>query len=75
MNKYQAGGPEYHYPEAGDEAAIPGAKVSLLTIGGIHTTGPWQDNGHYLGWLPLPKRNRVKEDLIQEQRRRAKCGE
>lgn len=66
--KYQAGGASYHYPEAGDPRPIPGAKVQLLTIGGIHTTGPWQDNGFYLGWLELPKRDMVKEDQIKEMR-------
>lgn len=63
MQSYQAGGAEYLYPGAGDEAPLPGAKVQLLTIGGVHTNGPWSDKGFYLGWLPLPKRNSAKEEL------------
>lgn len=62
---YQAGteGGEYLYPRAGDPEPRKGAKVQLLTKGGVHTTGPWDTNGFYIGWLPLPKRNREKERL------------
>ena len=65
--KYQAGteGGEYLYPRAGDPKPLKGAKVQLLTVGGVHTTGPWDDNGFYIGWLPLPKRNKRKEQEIQ----------
>lgn len=65
MTDYQAGveGGEYLYPRAGDPEPRKGAKVQLLTIGGIHTTGPW-DAENNVGWLPLPKRNRQKEDVI-----------
>lgn len=66
--KYQAGMAEYLYPDAGDPKPRAGAKVQLLTIGGVHTTGPWIENGFYVAWLPLPKRNRTKEALIEEQR-------
>jgi len=66
--KYQAGMAEYFYPAAGDPRPSAGAKVQLLTIGGIHTTGPWSDNGFYVAWLPLPKRNKRKEALIAEQK-------
>lgn len=62
--KYEASGPEYFYPGAGDPKPPGGAKVQLLTIGGVHITGPWSDGGFYLGWLPLPKRNRQKEAVI-----------
>lgn len=66
MTDYQAGpeGGEYLYPRFGDPAPRVGARVQLLTLGGIHVTGPWRDDGSCLGWLPLPKRNRRKEDLI-----------
>lgn len=64
-NSYQAGGTEYLYPGAGDPLPIPGAKVQLLTKGHVHTTGPWADNGDYIGWLPLPKRNKEKENAIK----------
>lgn len=65
--KYQAGpeAGEYFYPLAGDAKPEPYAKVQLLTKGGVHTTGPWMDNGFYIGWLPLPKRNKHKEQEIQ----------
>ena len=58
--EYLAGGCEYLYPAAGDEAPTPGAKVQLLTIGGIHTSGAW-DPTFCVGWYPLPKRNPEKE--------------
>jgi len=64
MTKDQAGGEEYKYPRAGDEAPRVGAKVQLLTLGGVHVSGPWLDDGSYLGWLPLPRRNQEKEDTI-----------
>lgn len=65
--KYQAGlqGGEYLYPDAGDPSPEDGAKVQLLTKGGVHTNGIWNDSGDYLGWLPLPKRNKRKEQEIQ----------
>lgn len=70
-NNYQAGaqGGEYLYPGAGDPAPRPGAKVQLLTIGGVHTTGPWDQSGFYVGWLPLPIRNTDKEALCRGQSR------
>ena len=66
MTDYQAGpeGGEYLYPRSGDPSPRVGAKVQLLTIGGVHTNGPWRDDGSCLGWLPLPKRNMEKEDVI-----------
>jgi hypothetical protein len=54
----------YLYPAAGDPAPRPGAKVQLLTRGGVHMTGPWAEDGFYVAWLPLPKRNKEKEKLI-----------
>lgn len=65
MTDYQAGpeGGEYLYPLAGDPVPRDGAKVQLLTKGGIHTSGPW-DSRYCIGWLPLPKRNRDKEDAL-----------
>lgn len=65
MTSYQADitAGEYLYPLAGDPEPRKGAKVQLLTIGGIHATGPW-DPTYAIGWLPLPKRNRSKEEFI-----------
>lgn len=65
MLPYQAGGPEFNYPLAGDEKPLGGAKVLLLTIGCVCIVGVWDDSGSYLGWRPLPKRNQEKEDLIE----------
>ena len=66
-DRYQAGaeGGEWLYPMAGDPMPTPNSKVQLLTIGGIHTNGPWSDGGFYVAWLPLPKRNRDKEDFMR----------
>lgn len=61
---YVAGGPAYHYPAAGDERPAGGAKVLLLTVGGVCVTGQWSDDGRYLGWAPLPKRDVAKEERI-----------
>jgi hypothetical protein len=71
VKEYQAGeeGGEYLYPKAGDPEPRKGAKVQLLTIGGVHNTGPW-DPDNNLGWLPLPKRNREKEEICQDRNRR-----
>lgn len=61
---YVAGGAPFNYPGAGDEKPAGGAKVLLLTIGGICVVGQWSDSGSYLGWAPLPKRDREKEERI-----------
>lgn len=53
----------YRYPAAGDEPPPGGAHVLLLTRGGICVRGPWADDGRYLGWCPLPKRDKAKESL------------
>lgn len=63
MTTYQAGGAEWMYPRCGDPLPTAGAKVLLLTEGGIATVGSW-DNAFCVGWLPLPKRNKDKEALI-----------
>lgn len=63
MTAYQSGGPEFLYPGAGDEAPNPGAKVNILTVGGISTTGPW-DPSYCIGWAPLNQRNKEKEECL-----------
>ena len=65
---YQAGGAEFLYPRAGDERPTAGAKVLLLTIGGVCIVGPWKDDGFYLGWLKLPKRNIKKEEACASRK-------
>lgn len=58
---------EYHYPALGDERPPGGADVHLLTVGGVCVRGKWSDNGFYLGWAPLPKRNHERESLLQQR--------
>ena len=54
----------YRYPRAGDQAPPGGAKVLLLTIGGICVTGSWADDGRYLAWAPMPMRDKTRESLL-----------
>ena len=61
MKDYLAGGAPFQYPDAGDEKPPGGAKVQLLTKGGICVSGSWNDSGAFLGWAPLPKRDKAKE--------------
>ena len=61
MTDYLAGGQEYLYPKAGDPKPPLDTKVLLLTTGGVCIPGHWNDNW-CLGWLPLPKRNKEKEN-------------
>ena len=62
MNGYIAGGEEFLYPGAGDPAPERSdAKVLLLTRAGICTVGHWTGDPFFLGWKPLPKRNKEKE--------------
>ena len=65
---YVAGGDEYQYPELGEPKPPGGAKVLLLTQGHVCVQGNWADNGPYLGWAPLPKRNKEKEAKLSEVR-------
>lgn len=51
----------YLYPGAGDEPPPGGAKVLLLTKGGVCVEGQWTNDGRFLGWAPLPRRNKEKE--------------
>ena len=60
--RYLAGGQEFFYPHAGDPKAPIDTKIILLSKGGICTTGYWNDSW-CLGWLQLPKRNKIKEEI------------
>lgn len=60
---YIAGDAVYRYPEAGDEPAMPGAKVLILTQGGVCVIGTWGEDA--VAWAPLPKRNSTKEEQIR----------
>lgn len=64
VKEYVAGGDSFQYPQAGDPPPPGGAKVLLLTRGGICVQGPWSDDGRYLGWAPLPLRDKVKEATL-----------
>ena len=37
------------------------SKCLLLTTGGVALIGRWGGSGHYIGWFPLPKRDRAQE--------------
>lgn len=54
----------YLYPGLGDRKPAGGEDVTLLTMGGVAVRGTWSDDGRYLGWAPLPGRDRRKEDLL-----------
>lgn len=34
-----------------------GVKILLLTEGGVAVIGTWRDDGGFIRWSPLPKRN------------------
>ena len=51
----------FRYPGAGDPLPPGGAEVHLLTRGGICVRGTWRSDGRYMGWCPLPKRDKTKE--------------
>lgn len=57
---YVSGDREFLYPGAGDKPPPGGAKVHLLTTGGICIDGSWPTAG-CMAWAPLPKRNKDKE--------------
>jgi hypothetical protein len=59
--------PEYRYPAAGDPEPPGGAKVLLLTKGGVCVTGTWAPTGAFLAWAPMPKRDREKEACMRDE--------
>lgn len=59
--EYVAGGDAFLYPSAGDPAPPGGAKVLLLTRDGVCVVGQWRGGSDFLGWAPLPRRDRAKE--------------
>lgn len=59
---YVAGDAVYRYPAAGDAPAPPGAKVLVLSVGGVCIIGPWVPGS--IAWAPLPKRDREREKRI-----------
>jgi hypothetical protein len=60
---YVVGQHEFLYPLAGDPCPPGGAKVHLLSPGGICVDGPWNPKVYH-GWCPLPRRNYDKERAI-----------
>lgn len=62
--KYVAGEATYRYPAAGDEPCPPATKCLILTNGGICVIGVWGDDA--IAWAPLPKRNTMKENQIND---------
>jgi hypothetical protein len=59
--------PYYRYPGAGDKPPPGGAKVLLLTKGGVCVTGSWNDSGAFIAWSPMPKRDREKEACMRDE--------
>lgn len=51
---YVAGEVGYLYPAAGADLPPDGAKVLLLTSGGIPVTGIWPSDARYMVWSPMP---------------------
>lgn len=58
---YYAQGSEFLYPAAGDPKPPKDHKVIVLTKGCVCVVGIWNEHLD-LGWLPLPKRNKEKEN-------------
>jgi hypothetical protein len=56
----------WRYPQAGDPLPPGGSKVLLLTIGHVCVSGPWTDDGRYVAWAPLPKRDKSKEQALRD---------
>ena len=54
---YVAGELGYVYPELGEALPPGGAKVLLLTNGGICVSGIWSDRYGFLAWSPMPRRS------------------
>jgi hypothetical protein len=65
VKEFLAGGDEFLYPGVGDPKPPGGAKVLLLTLGKVCVSGPWNDSGAFVGWAPLPNRNKAKEKLLE----------
>lgn len=62
--QYVAGGDTYLYPHTGDPKPPGGAKVMLLTKGGVCIVGNWSDDGSVIGWGPLLRRDMTKEATL-----------
>lgn len=49
------------YPGAGGQLPPRGCKVNLLTKGGVCVEGVWRDGCGFVGWAPLPSRDKEAE--------------
>lgn len=58
---YLAGGQEWLYPYAGDEAPPLNTKIFILTRGCTAIVGEWGPTD--IGWRHLFKRNKEKESM------------
>ena len=52
------------YPGFGDPLPTGGRDVHLLTIGGTCVRGQWADDGRFLAWADMPKRDKAKEAAL-----------
>lgn len=57
----------FRYPKAGDPMPPGSTKLLLLTKGGICIIGPWINDGFFVAWSPMPKRNREKEAVSESR--------
>ena len=62
---YIAGEAVYRYPDAGDDLPPTGAKVLILTDGGVCIIGQWRGDGGFTAWAPLPRRDADKEAMLK----------
>lgn len=53
---YVAGRAGFMFPGLGEASPPGGAKVLLLTTGGIAVFGTWSNDGRYQAWSPLPRK-------------------
>lgn len=58
--RYSAGSMPWLYPQEHKPPA--GTKIALLTRGGIQVTGEWRDDGSFIAWQYLFKRDKEKEN-------------
>lgn len=56
---YAVGGAKWEYPH--QKAPPRGKKIALLTEGGMQTHGHWQEDGGFIGWQYLFKRDKEAE--------------
>ena len=64
---YIAGDAVYRYPGAGDDLPPAGAKVLILTEGGMCIIGQWRSDSDFVAWAPMPRRNPEKKKVKNDK--------